>query len=641
MRMRIHKRYKIINKLPLKNDIKKENDDIKKYNKLIQIFHKILIKKNKPTDFEKFKNDLFDILDSKYCIYNHVKKFLNIIKNRYILKNFIGTKFRQIQDEQYDNIFQNNDENDENDENYEKKSKILLLEINNMYGIFIIELFDKIYKKFNKIDEDFIVNLFTYYTLDIDKVLKYLKNINFKFKKSINIKKLHNLSDIDYFYLLNDPEMEYILTSNHIANNFSINNFDNIDKIINIYLSKADYNDIFFILINSLIKANRFSNFDGEYYINTISKWILDKNISINSNIKIKICALQIISVMYSFIDNIDVLDNNEHITHISNYQTIRIIQNLDKISNIINRKEFTLQQLIEADELIINMIFKRFKLRRKKNYKAKRICSNKNIDLEKYDYFLDYHDMVVYTGFNVVDIDVFISFINKNRIQFIAFLINYVKKVTYINDIIYCNLFHNKNIIFTLDEKVDILKKIYSGKIKSSELELFILNNNELACHFIKNIPINKKYIKYAMSVGNLKFIETLCDLKYNFTTNDLLYITSDLYLEGILKCINKYNTIDFMENLDWYDHIKYIFNINNNESDILKVIYNDDNQDLRDIFNKKLQEKTLKYNFDELDNLDFNEFCIHIIKNNIILNKYDIYRLNCLKKRLFIMNC
>jgi hypothetical protein len=628
---------KSIKKIFLKSNDKKEHNYIKKYNKMIETFYKNLIKKNKVNDFEKFKNDFFDILDSKYCVYNHIKKFLNIIKNKYILKNFIGINFREIQDEHYNILFNKNDDINYNI-NDDKINQILLLKINNIYSDFIVELIHKIYKKFNKIDEDFIVDLFTYYTLDIDKVLKYLKNINFIFKKSINIKKLHNLSDDDYFYLLNSPDIEYILTSNHIITNFSSNNYDNIDKVINTYLSKTDYNDIFSIIINSLIQTDKYGNFNSNYYINNATKWILNKQIPLNLNIKIKICVLQLISMMYNFIDNNYILDNNEYIIKVLNYEPDPLFFNL--INNIINKKEFLLQQLIEADELIIYMIFKRFKLRRKKIYRYKNIYTNKNINLEKYDYFLDYHDMAIYTGLNMIDIDIFKSFINKNRIQFINIFINNVKKVTNINDIINCKLFHNKNKIFTLDEKINILKKIYSGKIKSSELELFILNNNELACHFIKNIPINKKFVKYAMSVANLKLIETLCDLKYNFTTDDLLYITSDLYLEEILNCINKYNTINFMGSLDWYYHIKYILNINNNELNILKVIYNDDNQDLRDLFYKKIEEDTYKDNFNELNNLDFNEFCIYVKKNNIILNKYDTYRLNCLKKRLFILN-
>ena len=170
--------------------------------------------------------------------------------------------------------------------------------------------------------------------------------------------------------------------------------------------------------------------------------------------------------------------------------------------------------------------------------------------------------------------------------------------------------------------------------------MEYFILNNNDLACYFIKNIPINKKYVKYALSVSNIQFIETLCDLKYNFTTDDLLYITSDLHLEKILTCINKYNTIDFMKNLDWYYHIKYILNQNNNNLDVLKCIYNDDNQDLRDLFNTKINNIKYDYNFDELNNLNFNDFCIYIIKNNIKIKKNDIYKLQCIQKRLFLLN-
>jgi hypothetical protein len=333
-------------------------------------------------------------------------------------------------------------------------------------------------------------------------------------------------------------------------------------------------------------------------------------------------------------------MNNNEYIQHITNYQpNINIIYYFIK-KNLI-KKEFTLQQLIEADQLIINMLFQSINLRKRISLKNSTKYGFKNIKIDEYDYFLKYNNIAVYTGFNMINIDIFISFINKNRILFINTLINYVKKVTNINDIITCKLFHNKNNIFTLDEKVNILKKIYSGKITGSELELFILNNNELACHLIKNIPINKKYVKYALSVSNLKFIETLCDLKYIFTTNDLLYITSDLYLEEIFKIINKYNTIDFLTNLDWYYHIKYILNIDNNNLDILKIIYNDDNQDLRDLFYKKINDIKYKYDFNELDNLNFNDFCINVIKNNIKITISDIYKLKCLQKRLFLLNC
>ncbi len=635
MRIRRNIRINKPKKIELKNIDKKEHSDINKYNKLIQNFYKYITKKNKPDDFEKFQKDIFEILDSKYCIYNHIKKILNIIKNRHIIKNFIEAKFRQIQDNYYNLLFNKNNL-DIVDINYnDEEFKLLCLKENNNYTDFIINLIDKVYKKFNKIEENFIVDLFRYYTLDIDKVLIHLKTHNFRFNNTKNIKKLHYSSEVDYFYLLNNHDIKYILTSY-----YTILNFNNIDNIIQKYFPNPDYDYIFSILINLLIETERNTNFN----IGIIASWILNKKKSINPNIKIKIYTLHLIKLMYTFIYNIDIMNDDDYKQQFINYR-LEDHNNYNLINktlkkNIITKKEFTLEQLIEADELIINMLLKNVNFRKKILVKNNIKYSFKNIKSEEYDYFLDYHDIVVYTGYNMIDIDIYISFINKNRLVFINNLVNYIKKITNLNDIIYCKLFHNKNKLFTLDEKVNILKKIYSGKIKANDLELFILNNNELACHFIKNIPINNKYVKYALSVGNLKFIETLCELKYNFTTNDLLNITSDLYLEEILNSINKYNTINFMENLDWYNHIKYILNINNNNMDILKVIYNDDNQDLRDLFNEKIQEVKFKYNFDELNNLNFNEFCIQIIKENIKLSNYDIHRLSCLKKRLFILN-
>lgn len=629
MRLRKYIINKKIKKIPLKKKDKNENNDINKYNNIIRIFYKNLVKKNKPIDFEKFQKDIFEILDSKYCIYNHVKKILNVIKTRYIIKNFIGIKFRQIQDDYYNVLFNKNniDNNNHVDIEDNEDFKLLCFKENNNYADFIINLIDKVYKKFKNIEEDFIVDLFTYYTLDIDRVLKYLKTINFSFKNEKYIKKIHYLADVDYFYLLKNHDIKYVLTSNYI-----ITNFDNIDNIIEKYFPNPDYNEIFTILINLLIENNRLCNFN----ISNVGEWILNNYKYVDKNIKIKLFTLYFIYFISNFINNIDMMNDNEYKEQIINYQpNINILKKI--INDIKPKKEFTLEQLIEADELIINILFKSVNFR-KKTLLKNRIFGGKNIKIQEYDYFLDYKNIAVYTGFNMIDIDTYISFINKNRLQFINLMINYVKKITNVNDIINCKLFHNKNKIFTLDEKVNILKKIYSGKIKANELELFILNNNELACHFIKNISINNKYVKYAMTVGNLKFIETLCDLKYNFITDDLLYITSDINLEEILNSINKYNTIDFLKNIDWYYHIKYI--LNNNNLDILKVIYNDDNQDLRDLFNKKIEEINLKYDFDELNNLDFNNFCIYIIKNNIIFNKYDIYRLNSLQKRLFLLN-
>ncbi len=619
-------------KIRLKINDKKENKEIIIFNKLIEKFYKSITKKNKPDDYEKFQIDIFEIIDSKYSTYSLIKKILNIIENRFIIKNFIGIKFRKLQDDHYDDLFGQQDNLNEEEKYNEKddKFKLLCIEANKIFVDFIINLIDKIYKKFNKIEETFVLDLFTYYTIDIERILIHLKSHKFTFNNIKIIKKLHYLSEVDYFDLLDNYDIKYILTSNHI-----ISNFTNIDNIIQKYFPKLDYNKIFLILIDNLIENNRLINFN----INNVGEWILSKNKSLDTNSKIKLYTLYIINSIINFIDGIDLMNNDEYTQNIINYRPNINIINYFLKKNFI-KKEFTLQQLIEADQLIINMLFKSINLRKKISIKNKTKYGFKNIKIDDYDYFLKYNNIAVYTGFNMINIDIFISFINKNRILFINSLINYVKKVTNVNDIINCKLFHNKNNIFTLDEKVNILKKIYSGKITASNLELFILNNNELACYFIKNIPINKKYIKYALSVSNLKFIETLCDLKYIFTTNDLLYITSDLYLEEILIIINKYNTIDFLTNLDWYYHIKYILNIDNNNLDIVKIIYNDDNQYLRDLFNKKINDIKYDYNFDDLNNLNFNDFCINVVKNNIKITKYDIYKVKCLQKRLFLLN-
>jgi len=632
----IHKKriyIKKIKNIPLKkNNSKEEKIEIKKYNNLINRFYRCLTNKKKIYDFEKFQIDIFEIIDSKYTTYSNIKKYLNIINNRFIIRNFIATKFKKLEGEYYDKLYTN--KNGDNDEyNYEyndNEFKKIFIEVNKIYVSFLIKLIDNIYLKFNKIDEDFILNLFTYFKLNIEKILIHLKSYNFKFFNKKNIDKLHYLSEVEYFYLLNNYDMKYIFTSTYI-----ISNFNNIDNIIDKYFSNPDYNKIFLILINQLIEYDKLNY----YNIDNVGEWILSKNISIDSNIKIKLYTLNLINLIKNYIDNIDLMSNDQIKHHIMNYNPdITGINNLFK--KHITKKEFTLDQLIEADELIINILLKYVNFRKKTYIKYIRKIGSKNIKIEKYDYFLDYNNIVVYTGFNIIDINIFISFINKNRIVFLNYLINYIKKVTNINEIIHCKLFHNKNKIFTLDEKVNILKKIYSGKITASEIELFILNNNELACHFIKNISINNKYIKYALSVSNLNFIETISELKYNFTIDDLFYITSDLNLKDIIESINKYKTIDFFKNLDWYYHIKYILNVNNNNLDIIKVIYNDDNQDLRDLINKKINDTKYDYNFDELNTLNFNEFCIKIVKENIKLKKYDIYRLNCLQKRLFILN-
>ena len=150
MRLRKYVINKKIKPIPLKKKDKNENNDINKYNNIIRIFYKNLVKKNKPIDFEKFQTDIFEILDSKYCIYNHVKKILNVIKNRYIIKNFIGIKFREMQDDYYNLLFDKNNVENNNVENNnvennnqidiatnDEEFKVLCLKENNNYADFI------------------------------------------------------------------------------------------------------------------------------------------------------------------------------------------------------------------------------------------------------------------------------------------------------------------------------------------------------------------------------------------------------------------------------------------------------------------------------------------------------------------------
>ena len=223
MRIRKYIRIKKPKKIRLKNNDKKENIEIKKYNKLIEKFYKSITKKNRPDDYEKFKIDIFEIIDSKYSIYPVIKKFLNIIENRFIIKNFIGNKFKKLQDDHYHELFGQQDNINE-EEKYNKKDnkfKLLCLEANKIFVNFIINLIDKIYNKFNKIEENFVLNLFTYYTIDIENILIHLKSYKFTFNNTKIIKKLHYLSEVDYFDLLNNYDIKYILTSNHIISNFN------------------------------------------------------------------------------------------------------------------------------------------------------------------------------------------------------------------------------------------------------------------------------------------------------------------------------------------------------------------------------------------------------------------------------------
>jgi hypothetical protein len=278
-------------------------------------------------------------------------------------------------------------------------------------------------------------------------------------------------------------------------------------------------------------------------------------------------------------------------------------------------------------------------------------------IDIHKIDIDNLYYNDKYTTQFHIYSSDIdkqtyIDKCMNVFRNYFIKLFLDKIKPEKDINKIIYNKLFDYRDTFLSLDEKVELFKKSFNGKVKSIELEKFILNSNELSSLLIKNTQINDNHVKYTLLTGNYKLLNIIADMKFQFKIQHFKYIISKNNFIEILNIINKYKPFNFSENIEWYKYIEHILtdldnidnidniNIDNiNIDNIIKIIYNDNNEDLQEKLKNKIQEyHNSKINIKELNKMEFNDFCNYIITNNIKIDNNLILQFDCLEKRIFL---
>jgi hypothetical protein len=172
-----------------------------------------------------------------------------------------------------------------------------------------------------------------------------------------------------------------------------------------------------------------------------------------------------------------------------------------------------------------------------------------------------DYQQIAKYHKLTCSYILLIISTIIKKYINTIIDKVNPTKNI---KDLYKVNIFLYKNTIFSYDEKIEIFRKIYSGKITSKDVEMFIMYHNHIANYAIQKIgQPTEDIVKTAFFVGNINFIEYLIDTKYPITSKHLTYLLNynKNNLNKLIQTLNKYNTINYFDNFDWYYHLHYLF--------------------------------------------------------------------------------
>jgi hypothetical protein len=566
----------------------------------------------KKYNFEKFKQNIFELLDSEYITYAKGKKLLNI-----------SIKFYRL----YLNI------------------------LNEILMDFYIEIFDKLYIKFNKICEDSITKILTLNS-NRNKFYDHILKMNIKINNPKYKNKLRYLN-YDYFDIIENITYYDIIESDYININIS-----QIKNILERLFEKPDYNLFIckFIDYNIELMSKNFGivyggGEDGEGGdFDSLNKYIME-NYKLNSEYKIKIILLNFIHYINSkynklfdkfddfyYSDNSDDFDDFDDFYDFDNSDPIEILKKFtvhtiefDKIENLvkdlIKNKEITLDILYKIDLNLIDFFYKN-----RQDLKSKDKPLNMNI------YNITTQKEIIYLWLwyrkydNITYID---KCMNVFRNQFIKLFINNIKPEKDIINIIENKLFDFRDTFLTLDEKVELFKKSYSGKVKSYDLDKFIISSNELSSFLIKNISIKEEHVKYTLFTGNYKLLEIIADMKFNFKIEHFRYIISDNNIIELIKIINKYNTFDFSENIEWYKYIEHLLT----NIDIHNILYNDDNKDLQ----IKLKDKIQKYKDSKLDmtilnEIDLNDFCKHIIENNIKLEIKDILKIKDDNKRLFL---
>ena len=653
------------------NDIKKENkntDNLKK-KEFIKKQKKILYKKltkfnsniNKINRLDKKKNntknynydniitDLQSVLNSPIVSLNDINKLISKIYK----SNFFRTLARIYRYEHMEELKLQNKEVIDNIIDNDELLENIIFEYDvqcddyakNKITKNIIDILKMIYNKFLKLSDIIIYHTVHYvngfFTQNFSDIISYLNEINFKTKNNKLINLIYNISIYDLFTLLYEYDIEKMLSSRYINETY----YNKLTDFINKYEINKDIKIINNILIEILILPDIFVE-DGcnKKYTNIIN-WIIENNKTINNledMHKIKLYGY----INFLIFTELYWPQDFENITEfINNLETnIKIKYNLIvkqlQDNKIFNEKDiYRLKDIIYVENIIEHQYYNFITIRNYyiQEYKKQYNHDIKNINNKLWNYDDEKIYRFKYYSGNGADIKKITKIFLLNFIEHIKNKIEKEKDITTLYDL---HILKYENNIYTFDEKINFFKKIYSGKITTKDIETFIIYHNQIANFLIQKVTPTENMLKLALNCGNINFIEKLIEMKYPITTKHITYLQNcnvkQLY--ELIRYFNKYNTLNYFENFDWYYHLNYNFP----DINIAELIFNEDNKDLRNELNIKIKELNDNNNFNKLNNMDYIEF-INYYRNScdkIKFTIHDIIKFTDYNKRQFILN-
>jgi hypothetical protein len=600
-------------------------------------------------NYDNFLNDFISIIQTEYItIINITKIIKSLCKYRFftiLTDKYNSDKFNELQT--INKEFLDTLDMDAKEDilyEYDKESSKYTLNKMTEYIKNIIKL---IYEKFNRLNDKVVLYILDIiYVFDIQILMNYLEQINFKTNNNKIKKYIINNIAHDVFSLLYEINLEDLFLSKYI----SLSKYDEIDKFIDKYKLHDKIDQIIEILINLMIKKEFYICGNMNENIKNIISWLIKRKelTDIQKN-KILGYLLLILTIDAHYDIDLDLDLNREDHHHIDNVELLIKQKYDDIIKKIKFSKKISVKDIFNVSEIILCEFYKYIKNNVKNNYRSshKNNYDSTKFTIDNYMHIFDVDpDKIFYINYTKLTGNIIkrsMNFIIKNYINNVIDKISPTKNIM---DLYKINLFRYENIIYSYDEKIEIFKKIYVGKITTKDIEMFILYHNHLANYAINKISNQTEdIIKIAFYVGNINVIEHLIDTKYPLTSKHLTYLVncneSNLY--KLIECINKYNTINYFENFDWYYHLNNLFP----QIDFPQLIFNEDNEELRNKLKEKIKEindnelnnYTIFKKLDEMDYISFIEY-YKSSENKIKLSMNDIIKFKDHKKSNFLLN-
>jgi len=571
-------------------------------------------------NFENFITDFKDIINSDVCTLLNINKLCAYISGSNLFSNItekiINEKVIIWKEENkilLDELKKTMNDVDYEDQLYDMEEKFRL-ETLTYIGEIILQILKLIQNKFKKLTDIIIYQFFTiYYKYDVENIVKYLEEINFKTKNQKLINILYNRIDVDIYNLIINPNLSNIFNSAFMFNT----DFKYITTFINKHSLEDNKEEYFNILIDLLLNNEFLSSDNTLIKYQNILNYILYNKESLSSYQKIKLYGFSSIVIFC------------EEYYNRYNFNNVSLIDFLKKIinniKNIYNNFDLSLTEKID-----INIIFQVDDIINTKLLNILCIDASKNIvDTNHYNIFS-------------MDIDgiQLKNFIREFRLCFIDIIKNNIKKNNNIEKFYNLNIFKYDNFILSYDEKTELFDKSYIGKVTNKDIEIFILHNNQIANHIIKNHIPTENMAKIAFNCGNINFIEYLINKKYIITTKHLTFIlfNDKELLQNIFNIINHYNLINYFDNFDWYYHLSYIYPYVN----FPELIFNENKIEYRNKLNEKILELNINNLVKKINEMSYNDFIkyIRFSSDKIKLDIKDIIKIDDYNKRWFLTN-